>query len=83
VEAPVTEFEQQVAEALRTITFSGGTGGWVALPMDDEHINRIAPRVAAAIEAAAGSAQHATLHLDPFSVAYQEAALAALRGEPR
>ena len=74
----MTEFEQQVAEALRTITFSGGTAGMVALPLDDEHINRLAPRVAAAIKAAGRAGEM----LEKENVDDVEAdALAALRGE--
>lgn len=73
----MTEFEQQVAEALRTIRFSGGTAGMVALPMDDEHIERLAPRVAAAI-AAAGKVGLRTAEDGDRA---RTAALAALRGE--
>lgn len=73
----MTEFENQVAEALRTIRFPGGTDGLVALPMDEVHIERIAPRVAAAIAAAGKVAIRSAEDGDRA----RTAALAALRGE--
>lgn len=89
----MTEFEQQVAEALRTLRFptNGGTG-LVDAPMDDEHIGALATRVAAAIEAPLRAVirkamgpldvlgSDATL-IGPVAVSYRDAALAALRGE--
>ncbi len=68
----MTEFEQQVAAALRPL-FSDGTRNY----MDDCPL--IAPRVAAAIQAAA----HLDAADDVFVAERHEAALAALRGEVR
>lgn len=68
--------EQEVVEALRTVRFSGGTGGLVALPLADEVLEKIAIRVWAAIEAASSRRE------DDFQFPQDriDAAMRALRG---
>lgn len=82
----MTEFEQQVAEALRTIRspVGGGVESFAMAPMDDESINRLAPRVAAAIRAADTEALLPDDGAEAISTDerdHREHILRALRGE--